>query len=291
MINLDATQRNTDWIKTLNADFPLGITLEEAQHAQDQGLPVTLAPNWPSIVVKDWDEDLHPRDATGKFTNGAGGEFPARVGGNQDIARVMVPRFRDWAYKQLTPAEQWAMVAYTESSSVYNNYLRGKITDSDLLDDPEKFREMIDTITSALDKAETDREYVTFRGIYAGAIGDSPPVLADLQVGDSFQDKAFVSTSLDAHTASGWARGPEGVLFRITIPEGSHAAYVSALGIVARTEDEMLIQRNSTFEVTKVTPNYEMVVDRPEWQHETEGKTMTITIGKVIDVKLVQDGD
>lgn len=285
-LNLDATQFNTDWLKTLTADFPLGITLEEAQHAQDQGLPVTLAPNWSNIVVKEWDEDLHPRDATGKFTNGAGGEFPAKVGGNPDIARAMLPRYRDWAYKQLTYEEQTAMVRYTDSSSRYNDYLRGKI---DILEDRDK--DVIDRITSALNKAETDREYVTFRGIYAGAIGDSPPVLADLQVGDSFQDKAFVSTSLDAHTASGWARGPEGVLFRITMPEGSHAAYVSALGIVARTEDEMLIQRNSTFEVTKVTPNYEMVVDRPEWQHETEGKTMTITIGKVIDVKLVQDGD
>lgn len=69
MINLDANLRNADWIKTLNADFPLGITLEEAQHAQDQGLPVTLAPNWQSVVVKEWDEDLHPRDEAGRFTD------------------------------------------------------------------------------------------------------------------------------------------------------------------------------------------------------------------------------
>lgn len=97
-------------------------------------------------------------------------------------------------------------------------------------------------IQAAIDKNTVGQQYVGFRGI-----GDSKLAkqIAGMAPGQTFSDNAFVSTSLVADVARGFA-GASNVEFHITVPSGSHA-----VGL-AGEEGEILLGGGSTFRIDAV---------------------------------------
>lgn len=78
-MQIDFNQRNTDWLKTQTADFPLGMTAEQRADAERKKLPVTQAPNWGEVTVREpvqlgqkYRED-QARDEGGRFADEGGG--------------------------------------------------------------------------------------------------------------------------------------------------------------------------------------------------------------------------
>ena len=99
----------------------------------------------------------------------------------------------------------------------------------------------IDAIQSAIDKNTIDQEATVFRGITStAAIG----AVKKMDIGSTFTDRAFVSTSLVRSVGQGFATtksGKGGMEIHISVPAGSHA-----VGL-AGGEGELLFGANSTF--------------------------------------------
>ena len=71
----------------------------------------------------------------------------------------------------------------------------------------------------------------------------------DLKVGQEFEDKAFVSTSVSLKISSNFKDTLHQV-FEIRVKEGTHVGYV---GPTTHMEEEIILPRNSKFRVTKIT--------------------------------------
>lgn len=117
-----------------------------------------------------------------------------------------------------------------------NNYLRGKVNHSG-----EGFDEIIHNI-------ETSMKPITSETIVYRGIKSSP---RKFKVGDTFIDKAFVSTSVKEWNANMYRRRsvqerePKGgTLFRIKVPKGYPVAYLNFYN-----DQEILLPRNTKFRV------------------------------------------
>jgi hypothetical protein len=96
---------------------------------------------------------------------------------------------------------------------------------------------LVANIQSAIDKGRTDEDVVVFRGMRIGASD-----LRALSPGDVFNDKAFVSTSLQRNVATTFASGgSNSAVVQISLPAGSRC-----VGI-AGGESEVLLSANSSF--------------------------------------------
>jgi hypothetical protein len=71
-------------------------------------------------------------------------------------------------------------------------------------------------------------------------------------VGDVITDPGFVSTSLNPVRTAGFALGTQSTLMQITVPAGEKAPYIGGLSS-SRSEQEVLLGRDTSFQVTKVT--------------------------------------
>lgn len=97
-----------------------------------------------------------------------------------------------------------------------------------------------------------------------GAVASSPPLTdpvtvfrgaafnMNASVGDVITDPAFVSTSLNPVRTAGFALGTQSTLMQITVPAGEKAPYIGNLSS-SRSEQEVLLNRGTSFQVTKVT--------------------------------------
>lgn len=130
--------------------------------------------------------------------------------------------------------------------SEINDYLRGaEQARKDVAD--------IENIVSAIDKSMDEapripKDMAVFRNI-----GGKPAALIDLQPGDEFQDKAFVSTTT---TGSG-GLVPEslGLNLTIIVRKGSKALYTPDISDFPE-EKELLLPRNSKFKVLSREGNH-----------------------------------
>ena len=106
----------------------------------------------------------------------------------------------------------------------------------------------IDTLTEALNRATTPEEYTAYRGFAGTKTGDA---MAQLQPGQTFTDWGFASTSTNQEYALREFGGHGEIsAARITVPQGSRAAYLTrAAEAETMKEWELLIQRGAKFEV------------------------------------------
>jgi hypothetical protein len=110
-------------------------------------------------------------------------------------------------------------------------------------------------LDAALGKTPTDRDLITFRGSSAPDVAER---VAN-NVGGTFTDKAYQSTSLDKNIAREFQVPPEGVLpaghssllWEVHVPKGSRGAFLpgSAEG---DEESEFLLPRDSKFRILEV---------------------------------------
>ncbi len=95
-------------------------------------------------------------------------------------------------------------------------------------------------LDSAIYKIKTNEPVTVYRGF-----GTLSNTIAKAKVGQSIQDRGFVSTSLSAHAASTFSDSK--TLAKIDIPKGSPALY---MGHVTKDEAEVLLPRGTQFVVT-----------------------------------------
>jgi ADP-ribosyltransferase exoenzyme len=158
----------------------------------------------------------------------------------------------------LTGSQSDSLTFYTQNGyEEINTYLRDREGFANAMGQEDK--NFIQSHTVAIDNAFKDAPPTTapmtvYRGVFAGQFADT---LKTLQPGDTFTDKGFVSTSQNLVTAvdrstSSWG---DGAKLTIEVPTGSRVLDVNkALGdeVQFPKEEEILLNRNSTFEVTKV---------------------------------------
>ena len=121
---------------------------------------------------------------------------------------------------------------------------------------PAADRKEMKLVDEAFSKAKTTEPMEVYRGI--------GPMDADrfagLKVGDTFEDKAFVSTSTDKDTADNFSRGDNPTIMHIQVPKGSKAISVDSMSVfrkgghATRSENEILLNRGGTFKVLSIKP-------------------------------------
>ena len=135
---------------------------------------------------------------------------------------------------------------YTQSAmnaAQINNSLRTDATDS-----PAWVQQDVSALDSLISSAPAlTQDTTTFRGV---GPGDFSNQLQQMQPGDSFTDKGFVSSSQSSTYADMFAQG--GTKMEITIPEGTKALNVATFNpsYLTNNEQEMILARGTSFTMT-----------------------------------------
>lgn len=112
----------------------------------------------------------------------------------------------------------------------------------DLLNETEV--KAINTLTDVLDRSNIPQNTVSYRGLKS--YSKTAQVILNKKVGESFDDKAFVSTALERTAGLGFAN-EDGVFLRIRVPKGSKGVFTAKSQY--ENEVELLLQRDSRFVV------------------------------------------
>jgi 8-oxo-dGTP pyrophosphatase MutT (NUDIX family) len=187
------------------------------------------------------------------------GEFASAEGGRSgDASSPSDPRFT--ASRPLTKEEKLSVGFYTATTGYreINAALRSGL----MTNTPEETQAHAKNLASAIDVHTVNEPLTVFRGIRNDGLISKFNEAVVSGDNNEFVDKGFPSTSFSQHVALEFtnqikitsARGGEDstqYMMRITIPKGAHALPASALGLGARDEDEVILQRGSRFRVTK----------------------------------------
>lgn len=146
----------------------------------------------------------------------------------------------DW---KLNRGEKVAIEKYTNDSLPYNEYLRSDRRDEEGINDT------IDNLSKAIDRFELKDNLKVFR------ISDDL-FIKDKKVGDIVKDKAFMSTtpykSALRDYKEKWGRFKD-YNYEILIPKGKgRGAYIAPHSHFGFTEEEFLIQKDSSFEILSI---------------------------------------
>jgi hypothetical protein len=160
------------------------------------------------------------------------------------------------AHKAATPvgldeAHKQAIKEYTGTmyQSVNQALRKGKPV-------PAADRKEMKLVDEAFSKAKTTEPLEVYRGI--GPMDADK--FAGLKVGDTFEDKGFVSTSTDKDTAENFSRGDTPTMMHVQVPKGSKAISVDSMsvfkkgGYATRSENEILLNRGGKFKVLSIKP-------------------------------------
>lgn len=125
----------------------------------------------------------------------------------------------------------------------------------------------VDHILTAVNRITLKKDIITYKGIttYKGVNVSLLPVLEKLKVGDNFQFKTLVSTTLHYKYAfNAFARYTENpTILKFKLHKGDHAAYISLKAEDgSRAENEILIHPNTKFKVSDI---FETHSQEDEW--------------------------
>lgn len=174
----------------------------------------------------------------------------------QKPAAATKPAKGKTAHKAATPegldeAHKQAIKEYTGSMylSVNQALRKGKPI-------PAEDRKEMKLVDEAFSKAKTTEPLEVYRGIGP----TDADMFANLKVGDSYQDKGFVSTSTDVDTADNFSRGENPTILHVQVPKGSKAISVDSMSVfkqgghAARSENEILLNRGASYKVLSIKP-------------------------------------
>lgn len=173
-----------------------------------------------------------------------------------ELHNLLRDEAQDW--RENLPSKQTReLYDYTlDGYDTLNHYLRGTLDWEQDEDADAKLDKKTAAITHALaDAPKMEEDVVVYRGMKAKWLGD-------LKVGQTYEDKGFVSTSTNVNVAMSFPQRvqfeSEKALVRVVIPKGAQAAYLAAdERHRASSEDEVLLQRNAQFKVTRIATNGE----------------------------------
>ena len=192
---------------------------------------------YPARTVK-YTED-QPRDDRGRF--GESGSSASTMSTSEWDRQAS-------AYQQrLTDAQQHAIESYKGWASAVNLPLRGK---------GELDKEGKSTVR-LLDRA-IEYGHLSEATVLTRMIADAPAI-TNLQPGDSFVDKGYVSTTTSDEYTKSWLGGlgdgaKYATMLKIEAPADTHCAYGFTNRAEFENEKEVILPRGGTFTVRNVTP-------------------------------------
>ena len=157
--------------------------------------------------------------------------------------------YPNWKSSLTTPQLD-AVRLYTSS---YYEEINGALRFSGLSNASTDMQDTVRDITTALDKFKLKRALTVYRGADESIFGSRKTAaeINDLaRAGARLTDKGFMSTS-----ASEGAQFHNSYRFVITVPAGTgRGAYIAPVSHYG-SENEFLLQRNSTFKIVKAVDN------------------------------------
>lgn len=171
------------------------------------------------LSLADWDESLHPRDESGKFTNGGTGstsstssssssQWPFTPGSDrpskldQPREDALKHRYSDWA-SRLTDDDASKLKGYTDFDyGDVNRMLRGEKL---VMDTGESYQQQLQQQIHALDRViatapTPPSDLIVWRALDGNKMGE---VLRSLKSGDTLQLRGFQSSSIDPNMMIG----------------------------------------------------------------------------------------
>jgi hypothetical protein len=129
-------------------------------------------------------------------------------------------------------------------------------TINEALRDPQISEEQVQPLIDGLDNAIKEATPITEdMTVYRGIKGNGLDFFESLKSGDVFQDKGFVSTTLDPKTVTKFSvQGGmyQGIVMRMQIPSGSKGLFpmsVTGMGQASSREAEFILPRDSKFKI------------------------------------------
>ena len=186
-------------------------------------------------------------------------------GGSGSRSFDSVDEIDEWdAKNNNSSGKDWRDSLTDEEVDAVENYSGGgykDINDSLRFGDDYPNEDDIFNLDEALDKSKLTEDVVSWRGI-----GDSS-FLGDIDIGDTFADEGFLSTSLSTHVADEYVSfgGSNRAYFRIVSKKGSSAGYFDGMSNFP-TERELLIPRGSRMRLTNITTRNGMPVYNFEYK-------------------------
>lgn len=202
---------------------------------------------------------------TNLYSGGYGGSGNNISGGYSTGTATTTSGRIVYSVNDLSEDEKAAVTIYTGND--YRNInasLRGQDTAT------AQNVQVIDTLTSALQDSQLSENMTLYRGTTIQALGSELMNLSPEElVGESFTERAFMSTSIRRSTARdfvlnyNYASGP--MFMTIDARAGDHALDVSSISLV-RDESEVLFNRDTSFTITRAEVIYGVlnITVRPE---------------------------
>lgn len=163
----------------------------------------------------------------------------------------------DKLYKNISKDSKEALDYYTQDGYYdINDYLKGNY------DDYEQGPEVVKQIDKAISDYKMEEDYVLYRGVNKDA-------LKNLSVGDNYNPKEYLSTSLNEKIGVKYAedQGRNGALIKINASKNNtEGIFIGVNSASYYDESEFLLKHNSNMKVVKIYKNengittYEMEV-------------------------------
>lgn len=196
---------------------------------------------------KDFAEELHPRDAAGRFASGGGdfvGEREYRRFESAVEADAFGVRASGAAYASMNDEEINSMDRYKGAAFInINRSLRDPETFAAKYGDDAQYMERMADDVYHLDqviaRSPLPEAVVTYRGVSAAHLPEGN------LVGGVFSDAAFSSTSMNERLARGWGSA----LIEYRLPAGHNGFCMSAMLQGHDVEAEILLGRGGEYRV------------------------------------------
>ena len=149
----------------------------------------------------------------------------------------------DEVYDEISSDSKEALDYYTQDGYYdINDYLKGNYKEY------EQGPEIIKQIDSAISKYKMEEDYTLYRGVHKEA-------LKGLNVGDNYNPKEYLSTSLNEKIGTKYAedQGSNGALIKINASkEKTEGIFIGVNSASYYDESEFLLKHNSNMKITKI---------------------------------------
>lgn len=170
-----------------------------------------------------------------------------------EAEKDLAPSSSQWAEDPSDYFGNRAVKAYAGTSDSFriNDCLRKNCGDAQLT-------AKADALAEVLDKTAFPKDVEVYRSINVKTDAEKAALMANFQanLGKSFTDNAFVSTTANAKYADEWAKkfGGNVINVKVKVPKGAKAAYLPK-DVVGKQEWEVLVQRGAKYKVVSIEGN------------------------------------
>jgi len=207
---------------------------------------------WNGLFEDEEDEDDDDNNGYGDDYESGYDEFGNRIQFDEELDQILKDHYLVWA-NGLTPETKPAVTTYQSSGyRQINGYLRGTTPDRPhsgySMIGEDRVPDYVSHLDAMMAQNKTPENVVVYR---------SMSNVFDLEVGKTFRDDGFTSTTISPAFAEDWNGG---VFLEINVPPGTPSLYLDANRSV--NEYELLLARGFEYKVVGVGNR-----DRPNRRH------------------------